>query len=114
MRKAIFKTGISLVALAFTIVFCIVVIPPFIENPDIVAALKAGFVNPYSSGYSTDVLCCWVILLIWICYEYPKVKYGWVALVLGFVPGVAFGFALYLYLRTSQLVEANNAADTST
>ncbi len=103
MTEKIFKASISLVAILFTIIFCMVVIPPLIENPDIIAAFAAGFVNPYASGYSTDVFCCWFILFFWVVYEYPKVKYGWVCLVLGIVPGVAVGFALYLLMRTNQL-----------
>lgn len=89
--------------LLFTLIFSIVVVPPLIENPDVIGALAAGFVNPYASGYSTDVFCCWFILFIWVVYELPRVKYGWICLILGLVPGVALGFALYLYLRTQQL-----------
>lgn len=103
MRDQIFKGSVGIVAILFTMIFCLVVIPPLLENPDIIGALKAGFVNPYASGYSTDVICCWLILLIWIIYEYPKVKYGWICLLLGLVPGVAVGFALYLILRANQL-----------
>lgn len=96
------------IALFFTFLFCWVVIPPLIQNPDVIGALKAGFVNPYSSGYSADVLCSWVILLVWVIYEYPKVKYGWMCPIVGFVPGVAVGFALYLLLRTNQCYEKGN------
>ena len=103
MGKQVFQIGITLVALAFVIIFLIVVIPPFLENPDILHAFEEGFVNPYSSGYSADVIACWVILLIWVIYESPRVKYGWVCLLLGVVPGVAVGFALYLLMRTRQL-----------
>ena len=96
-------------AIIFVVIFCAVVVPPLIENPDIVGAFSAGFVNPYASGYSTDVICCWIILLLWIIYEYPKVKYGWVCLLLGLVPGVAVGFALYLVLRLHQLKPKQNS-----
>ncbi len=105
MSKKFFKISIAFVGILFTLVFCTTVIPPLIENPDIIGAFSAGFVNPYAAGYSTDVICCWMILLIWIIYEAPKVKYGWVCLVLGIVPGVAVGFALYLLLRTRQLTK---------
>ncbi len=103
MSDKMFKLGITSIAIIFTIIFSIVVIPPLIENPDIMGAFAAGFVNPYSSGYSADVFCCWAILLIWVIYEYPKVKYGWICLLLGIIPGVAVGFALYLLLRMNQL-----------
>ena len=103
MKEKVFTSSLGFVALLFTVLFCLLVIPPFIEDPDVRGAFVGGFVNPYASGYATDVLCCWVILLFWIVYEYPKVKYGWTCLLLGFVPGVAVGFAVYLILRTYQL-----------
>ncbi|MEL6656013.1 MAG: DUF2834 domain-containing protein [Bacteroidota bacterium] len=103
MNKQVFQVGITLVAIAFVIIFLIVVIPPFLENPDIRHAFAEGFVNPYSSGYSADVIACWVILLIWVIYESPRVKYGWICLILGIIPGVVVGFALYLLMRTRQL-----------
>ena len=102
MRKTLFNTALALTALTFIVLFCLIVVPPLIQNPDIVGAFSAGFVNPYASGYSTDVVCCWVILLIWVLYESPRVKHGWICLVLGLVPGVAVGFAGYLLLRTKQ------------
>lgn len=103
MNEKIFKTSLILIAIGFAVVFSVVVVPPLIENPNIVGAFAAGFVNPYSSGYSSDVIFCWLILLVWVIYEYPKVKYGWLCLILGLVPGVAVGLALYLWLRTNQL-----------
>jgi len=105
MRKKIFTISIALMALLFTAIFSVVVIPPLLENPDIIGAFGAGFVNPYASGYSADVFCCWAILAIWVIYESPKVKYGWVCLLLGIVPGVAVGFALYLLLRMNQVAD---------
>ncbi len=108
MKEKTFKISLSLIAIIFTVIFCILIIPPLIENPDIIGAFAAGFVNPYASGYSTDVFCCWAILLVWVIYESPKVKYGWVCLLLGIVPGVAVGLALYLIIRTNQLKTKNN------
>jgi Terpene cyclase DEP1 len=103
MKDLVFKITLVAIAIVFTIIFSLVVIPPFIKNPDIIGAFGAGFVNPYSSGYSADVFCCWAILLVWVIYESPKVKYGWLCLLLGFIPGVAVGFALYLLLRMHYL-----------
>lgn len=108
MKEKTFKISLSLIAIIFTVIFCILIIPPLIENPDIIGAFAAGFVNPYASGYSTDVFCCWAILLVWVIYESPKVKYGWVCLLLGIVPGVAVGLALYLIIRTNQLKTKSN------
>ncbi|MFK7775026.1 MAG: DUF2834 domain-containing protein [Saprospiraceae bacterium] len=102
MNENIFKISVAAIGLFFTLVFCIIVVPPLIQNPDIIGALKAGFVNPYAAGYSTDTICCWLILFIWVIYESPSIKYGWICLVLGLVPGVAVGFALYLILRSGQ------------
>jgi hypothetical protein len=68
-------------------------------------AFSAGFVNPYSSGYSADVILCWVTLVIWVMYEAKvySVKYGWICLVLGVVLGGAVGFPFYLVLRNRQM-----------
>jgi len=103
MTEKVFKISLVLVAVIFTVIFCILIIPLFIENPDIIRAFAAGFVNPYSSGYSTDVICCWVILLLWVIHESPKIRHGWICLLLGIVPGVAVGFALYLILKTNPI-----------
>lgn len=103
MREQIFKISLGLIAILFIVAFCILIIPPFIENPDIVGAFAAGFTNSYASGYSTDVFCCWIILLVWVIYESPRVKHGWICLPIGIIPGVAVGFALYLIIRTNQL-----------
>ena len=103
MNRKLFKIGRAFIATMFVMIFCVLVIPPLVQNPDIIGAFAKGFVNPYASGYSVDVICCWVVLLLWVVYEYPKVRYGWICLPLGLVPGVAFGFALYLILRSNQL-----------
>ncbi len=58
MNEHIFKAALIAIALAFTAVFFWVVIPPLLANPDILGAFAAGFVNPYASGYSTDVIMC--------------------------------------------------------
>jgi Terpene cyclase DEP1 len=105
MTETPFKASIIAAAAIFTALFAYWCIPPFIENPDIVGAFAAGFVNPYSSGYSADTLACWVILSAWILYEARErgVRHGWVCILLGMIPGVAVGFAAYLLLRMRQL-----------
>jgi len=103
MKKKVFKISLAIVAIFFTLIFCFIVIPPLITNPDIVSAIKGGFVNPYATGFSMDAICSWVVLLIWVIYEMPKIKYGWVSLLLGLLPGVVVGFAAYLIIRTNQL-----------
>ncbi len=87
--------------IGFLLFFSIYVMPPLIKKPDIIGAFAAGFVNPFATGYSVDVIMCWVVLAIWVLHERMKfgVKYGWIALVLGVIPGVATGFSLYLLIR---------------
>tara|TARA_A100001391_G_scaffold151462_3_gene109115 strand:+ start:30101 stop:30487 length:387 start_codon:yes stop_codon:yes gene_type:complete len=112
MPESVFKAILVIAALFFTVFFAVTILPPLFENPDVWGAFAAGFVNPYSSGYSTDVLVCWVILAVWVAYEAKayEVRKGWVCLLLGIVPGVAVGFALYLLLRTKQLRELKRDA----
>lgn len=112
MNDRVFKTALACVAAAFTIIFCVVVIPGLIAEPDLIAAFGAGFVNPFAAGYSTDVIMCWVVLAIWIVYEAKvfSVRHGWICLVLGVLPGVAVGFPLYLILRAKQIPQAAEGA----
>ncbi len=108
MNELTFKYAMYSIALAFTAVFAIVVMPALIEDFDILTALGAGFVNPFSSGYSADVLLCWAALAIWVLYEKKTlaVNHGWVCLLLGAFPGVAVGFPLYLVLRNAQITQS--------
>jgi Terpene cyclase DEP1 len=112
MNEQSFKFTIIAAALGFTALFAYWCIPPLIANPDIIGAFAAGFVNPYSSGYSADVLACWAILSAWIIYERRAlgVRHGLWCIALGIIPGVAVGFAGYLLLRMRQLpVRLENA-----
>lgn len=104
MSESLFKGLLWLLALGFAAVFAVVVVPPLFENPDIVGASLAGFVNPYAAGYATDAIMCWCVLAVWVVYEARTlgIKHGWAALLLGLVPGVATGFAVYLLIRLRQ------------
>ncbi|EDY85954.1 conserved hypothetical protein [gamma proteobacterium HTCC5015] len=104
MNDRIYQALIALLGLGFATVFAVLVIPPLIELGDPIAAAAGGFVNPFASGYSTDVIMCWCVLSVWVVYEAKAVgvRHGWVALALGVVPGVATGFAVYLLLRHRQ------------
>lgn len=103
MKDRIFKASLLILGVGFTIIFCVVVVPPLLENPDIIGAFAAGFVNPYASGYATDVFFTWFVLIVWVVYESPKIKYGWVWLFVSIIPGVAVGLAGYLWMRHQQL-----------
>lgn len=110
MPKSLFKAIIIAAAAIFLAIFVLIVTPPVIESGDIVGAFAAGFVNPYASGYSSDVLACWVILAAWIAYEAKAlgIRHGWICAMLGIIPGVAVGFALYLLLRLRQLPDGKD------
>ncbi|MDX1803879.1 MAG: DUF2834 domain-containing protein [Alcanivorax sp.] len=105
MSNLLFRRLLMLVALLFCAAFAWLVIPPLLANPDVMAAALGGFANPFAAGYSTDVILCWVVLAIWVVYErqHYHISGGWLALLLGVVPGVAVGFALYLLMRHRQL-----------
>jgi hypothetical protein len=110
MSERVFQFSIAAVALVFAALFCLMVVPALIQDGDIVGAFAAGFVNPYASGYSSDVVACWAILALWVVFEARtrSVRHGWVCLVLGVIPGVAVGFAGYLLLRSRQLGAARH------
>lgn len=103
--KTTYQLILAVLGIGFATFFFITIGPLIIENPGVVAAFKAGYVNPYSSGFSTDAITCWMVLAAWVVYEkFEKgIKHGWIALLLGLVPGVATGFALYLIMRMRQL-----------
>ncbi len=105
MNEKQFRLVILAVAVSFTALFCVVVVPPLVDNPDVLGAFAAGFDNPYASGYSADVVACWLILAAWVAFDAKSklVKHGWLCLVLGLVPGVAVGLAAYLLLRMRQV-----------
>lgn len=95
----------SAIGLAFTIAFVILVVPSLLKDMSIFSAITAGFVNPYSTGFALDTLTSWLVLTVWIVYEARStaIKHGWIAILLGLIPGTATGFAFYLVLRTVQL-----------
>lgn len=102
MSKSAFELMVALLGAAFAVAFVVVVVPPLLESGDVVGAFAAGFVNPYSSGYSIDAILTGLILVVWVLYERRAlgVRHGWVAIILCFIPGVAAALAYYLILRT--------------
>ncbi len=111
MPQNLFRFALVAVSLGFVSYFTAVVVPPLLESGDIVAGFAAGFVNPYSSGYSADVIACWLVLCAWVFYEARalSIRGGWVCLVLGIVPGVVVGLAAYLLLRAGQISETRSS-----
>lgn len=109
MSGSVFKGLVGFLGAAFTLAFCTIVMPAFLESPNIIDAFAAGFVNPFSTGYSIDAILCAAILIVWITYEKSAlhVRHGWIAVPLCAVPGVATAFAVYLLIRFSQ-VTANS------
>ncbi|RZL02848.1 MAG: DUF2834 domain-containing protein [Rubrivivax sp.] len=101
-----FRALLILIAALFTLAFVLVVVPPLAESRDVLGAFAAGFVNPYAAGYALDTICCWCVLTAWVVHEARahQVRHGWIAVLLGVVPGVATGFAVYLLLRLRQNV----------
>jgi uncharacterized membrane protein len=101
MNQTNFVRLLTFIALGFTLFFAATVVPPLIQEPDVIGAFSAGFVNPYSTGYSVDVILCWWILVALVLYDTTRsrIPYRWVCVVLGIVPGVAVGLSLYLILR---------------
>ncbi len=108
MSENLLRVSVVTIAVAFTIYFCVTVVPAVLETGDVIGAFAAGFVNPFSSGYSTDVIACWVVLLLWLIYEASAygVRGGWICVLLGVVPGVVVGLAAYLVIRSRQISEA--------
>ena len=104
MSDSVFKTLMWCLALGFAAVFAYLCIPALLQDPDVLGAFAAGFVNPYSSGYAIDAIMCWCVLAVWVIYEAQNagIKHGWLALLLGVAPGVATGFAAYLLIRLKQ------------
>lgn len=105
MNSKLFFGLVAAIGGAFTLAFAVVVVPEFLRKPQVFDAFAAGFVNPFAAGYAMDTIACWFVLAVWVVYEAKAsgVRHGWVALVLGVVPGVAVGLAAYLLIRFKQI-----------
>ena len=104
MMTKLYRSLLIVIAVGFALAFTVICIPPLLQNPDLLGAAAAGFVNPYASGYALDAISSWCVLALWVIYESrtKNIRHGWVALALGVAPGVATGFAVYLLLRLKQ------------
>lgn len=105
MTKTTFECLVIFLGVTFTIIFTVIVAPAMIVSRDVIGAFAAGFVNPFSTGYSLDAIICAFILITWMLYERSSlnIRYGWVVIPLSFMPGVATAFAAYLILRSRQI-----------
>ena len=112
MNETTFRALLILISVAFVGFALVVFFPPIIENPDIVNVLKSGFVNPYASTYSVDLIVCWIILILWIIREKASfgVRNGWICIPIGLILGVAVGFALYLLIRGTASPQGNHTS----
>jgi hypothetical protein len=100
MSKNVFRMLPIALAAAFTVAFVVVCLPPLLQHPEIFGAFGGGFVNPYASGYAMDVFFIWSVFAALVAYEanVKGIRYGWMALALGLVPGVAVGLTSCLLL----------------
>ena len=107
MTRKAFEYSVIFFGTLFFIAFCLIVVPPLYESKDVLGAFAAGFVNPYATGYSLDAIICALILISWVIYERNSlnIRYGWITIPLAFAPGVATAFAVYLVIRSRQLVD---------
>lgn len=106
MTRSVYRVLLRLLALIFAAAFSVLVLPAyFAEQPGLYAAFAAGFVNPYAAGYALDAILCWCVLAVWVWHDAHDhdIRHGWIALLLGIVPGVATGFAVYLLMRSRQM-----------
>lgn len=102
MKKLFFECVVASVGALFAIAFAVIVVPPLLANGDVAGAFAAGFVNPYASGFSLDAILSGLILIAWILFERRAygIRFGWIAILLCFLPGVATAFGFYLLVRT--------------
>lgn len=95
---------LAALGIGFALAFTVFVVPAFLAKPDVLGAFAGGFVNPFASGYALAAIVCWLILAVWVIHERTTagIRHGWIALLLGIVPGVAIGLAVYLLMRIRQ------------
>ena len=107
MSTQAFRRVLMALGAGFALFFAITIVPPLLRDFDVLGAALAGFVNPYAAGYSTDTLMCWLVLAAWVWHDRAQhgIRHGWVALLLGTVPGVATGLSVYLLMRMAQKPE---------
>ena len=105
MNELNFKRAIIISAAVFLAVFLFYTLPAALAQGDLIKSFADGFVNPLAAGYSTDVIACGFIFFFWVLFEAKQygVRFGWICIILSFIPGVAVAFALYLLIRHKQV-----------
>ncbi len=106
MPRTRFDWIIIALAATFVVALAVVVVPTFVDdNLDLVHAFDQALINPYATGFATDLLFTYLILCAWVLYEanYRGVRHGWIAIVLGFLIGVAVGLTIYLLIRHREI-----------
>jgi hypothetical protein len=56
VSSTIFRASLYLPGAGFSAVFLVIVVPPLIQTPDVLAVFAAGFVNPYAAGFAFYLL----------------------------------------------------------
>jgi len=104
MSTLAFRRVLMALGAGFALFFAVTIVPPLMRDFDVLSAALAGFVNPYAAGYSTDTIMCWMVLAAWVWHDRSqhRIRHGWMALVLGVMPGVATGLSVYLLMRLAQ------------
>ena len=108
MTERVFRAGLIALAALFTVLFVVIIGPEVRDGLGLGEVGDDMFANSSASGVSTDVLLTYAVLALWVVYEAAtkKVRRGWIALVLGAVPGVTVGLAAYLLIRMRQVKES--------
>lgn len=101
MERERFRIVLWIIAVAFALLAAALLLPALVGGADLGAAVRGGFVNPFAAAFAFDAILSWCVLAAWVIYEHRAhgIRGGWIALLLGVVPGVATGFAAYLLLR---------------
>jgi len=105
INKKMFRLLLWMLIILFSLFFFISFLPHVISDANIIIVLQSGFVNPYATGYSIDLIATWLVLIVLVLHESHthKIKGGWLCILLGLVPGVVVGWAAYLLLRSKQI-----------
>jgi hypothetical protein len=106
MPRTRFDWIVITLAAVFVVMLAVFLVPTFVDDGlDLGYAFDQALINPYATGFATDLLFTYLILVAWVVYEanYRGVRHGWIAIVLGFLIGVSVGLATYLLIRHREI-----------